>query len=101
MDSLCEVYGIKKKFISPYHPSSNGLCERTNRKIIRAIKHYVLHDAPDDWDRWLPELMDALNSAYNESVGDSAHFAIFAFDKRTGREVPSSVKIFIATFINV
>ncbi len=35
LEEICKQFGIKQCFIVSYHPASNGLVERTNRKIFR------------------------------------------------------------------
>ncbi|MPC33079.1 hypothetical protein E2C01_026419 [Portunus trituberculatus] len=48
LTKVCAKYNIKQTFTVAYHPSSNGLIERANRKILEALRHVVtsLHDNP-------------------------------------------------------
>lgn len=34
MQSLCNIFNIKKINVSPYKPQANGIAERINRKIL-------------------------------------------------------------------
>ena len=38
LKNICNQYNIKQTFITAYHPASNGLVERTNRKILEILR---------------------------------------------------------------
>lgn len=54
MTVMSKSLGIKQKFASPYHPQTNGLCERLNKTIKQMLSMYV-DPLRDDWDMFLPE----------------------------------------------
>ena len=38
---LCDNFGIKHRFTSPYHPQTNAQCERQNRTILSYLRNVV------------------------------------------------------------
>ncbi len=40
---ICSQYNIKQTFITAHHPGSNGLVERTNRKVLEILRHLAGH----------------------------------------------------------
>jgi hypothetical protein len=68
--ALCDLADIRLNLSTAYHPQTNGLIERSNEVIETALRHFV---APDhkNWDRKLPFVEFALNSAYRKSLGCS------------------------------
>lgn len=58
---LKEVYRMLKVQsirISPYHPETDGLCERFNQTLVGMLKTFVKQD-PNNWDKLLPYLLFA------------------------------------------
>jgi hypothetical protein len=47
---LTMTCGIDHKITSPYHPNTNGLVERFNQTLIRALKKHCEDDI-EEWDR--------------------------------------------------
>ncbi len=41
LDAICRDYGITKANVLPYKPNSNGLVERSNRKILSCLRTLV------------------------------------------------------------
>ncbi len=39
LQDICTQFNIKQTFITAHHPASNGLVERTNRKILEILRH--------------------------------------------------------------
>lgn len=68
-EEVCSLFGIKRKFTSPYHPQTN-LTERVNRTLGRMIASYVgqRHGA---WDAHLEALAFALRTTTSETTGQT------------------------------
>ncbi|CAG7824728.1 unnamed protein product, partial [Allacma fusca] len=73
---FCARKGIKLIFISPNHPSSNGICERTHANINRMIAKHV-DENQKNWDTLLPQVSARLNSAVNEVTKYSPYFLLY------------------------
>ena len=89
LEQLCTFYQIKKCNILPYHPASNGLVERLNRKIVAQIKS-ILNSNSDVWDECLSDVQGSINSAYHRSLGDTPFFVLHGWDKRLPHDNLSS-----------
>ena len=65
---LTLVCGIDHRITSPYHPNTNGLVERFNQTLIRALKKFC-EDTPEEWDRWIHFVLLAYNTRKNSTTG--------------------------------
>ena len=72
MEEILRILGIKHSVATPYHPQSNGLCERANATIKTMIKKLSL-DNPTAWDR----LLQCALFAYREVPQETTGFAPF------------------------
>ena len=81
LKEICAQYDIKQAFISAYHAASNGLAERTNRKILEAIRP-VVGELLDTWEDWLPHVAACINSSVCESTEYSPHFIVYGQELR-------------------
>ena len=45
----CNLFSIKQTFTVTYHPASNGLVERANRKILKILRP-VVNGLHDNWE---------------------------------------------------
>ena len=80
ISSICKLLQIRKTRTTPYHPSSNGQCERYNRTILQMVRCF-LEGKSKDWDVHLPILMGAIRSVPNANTGFSPNLLML------GREV--------------
>ena len=83
---ICSQYGVKQTFITAHHPASNGLVERTNRKILEILRHLSgqLHET---WEDWLPQVAASINSSVNSSTGKTPYYIVFGCDKKLPYDV--------------
>lgn len=81
LQKICQQFNITQTFITAYHPASNGLVERTNRKILNILRHLVgkFHES---WQDWLPHVSACINATINSSTGRAPHAIVFGHDKR-------------------
>ena len=77
---LCDLYGVQKLRISPYHAQTNGQVERMNQMIIRMIGKLV-EDKKACWSKHLPELLLAYNTTHSAVTGYSPYYLLF--DRRS------------------
>ena len=80
--ALCKLYNTSKIEITSRTPHANGVVERTNQNIA-SILRILVNESQTDWDSQLFICESAINAAYNQSLGDSPHFAVYGFDKRS------------------
>ena len=81
-----EMAGIEHRVSSAYHPQTNGLDERMNQKVTKAIVKY-LNPEQDDWD----EHIDAILFSYRTSIHASTNFTPFYL--MCGREAVLPVEL--------
>ncbi|GFR82395.1 Gypsy retrotransposon integrase-like protein 1 [Elysia marginata] len=65
-----ELFSIQPINTSPYHPASNGMCERLNGTLETMLRK-VAEDPPKDWDLYLPAVLFAYREMRQESTGYS------------------------------
>ncbi len=83
---ICAQYGVKQTFITAHHPASNGLVERTKRKILEILRHLsgLLHETCEDW---LSQVAACTNSSVNSSTGKTPHYIVYGCDKKLPYDV--------------
>ncbi len=77
---------IKQTFIPSHHPASNGLVQRTNRKVLEILRHLAGH-LHETWEDWLSQVAASINGSVNSSTGKTPHHIIFGYDKRLPSDV--------------
>ena len=51
--TVLDRLGIKVSFTSPMRPQSNGLVERTNRRVVKAFRVLMSSSPHRDWTKWV------------------------------------------------
>jgi transposase InsO family protein len=64
---LFKGFGTNIKFITTYHPQTNGQIERVNRIIEYMLRMYVM-DKPSKWEDYLHLVEFAYNNGYQASL---------------------------------
>ena len=73
MKLLCNNFGIKHRFTSPYHPQTNAQCERQNRTILSYLRNFV-DKSTLDWEGKLPSCQYSFNSQRHQSTKYSPYY---------------------------
>ncbi len=111
LQEICSQFGITQTFTVAYHPASNGLVERTNRKILDVLRP-IVGRLLGTWEDWLPQVAATINATVCESTGQTSHFVVFGVEKRLPHDLLSSrqppvydvenyAKIQLSTFANI
>ena len=69
---LTLMCGINHRVTSPYHPNTNGLVERFNQTLIRALKKHC-EDDTEYWCSWIPFILLAYNCRKHSTTGYSPY----------------------------
>ena len=86
MKEVARLLSITWVCSTPYHPQSNGLCEKWNGSLKRMLKR-MCAERTHDWDRYLEPLM----FAYREAPQESTRFS--PFELLYGRNVRGPMSI--------
>ncbi len=81
LEEISNIFNIKNCNITPYHPASNGLAERQNRKVLNSLRHMIT-PISTSWDEFMPMVASTLNCSINRSTKEIPYFIIFGTDKR-------------------
>ena len=81
MTALAERLHFEQLFTSAFHPKSDGISERNNATLIQMASKF-LKGRQDDWDRLLPLMTYAYNSATSSRTGTSPFFLMFGREPR-------------------
>ena len=89
LEEICNQFRIKQTFTVTYHPASNGLVERTNRKVLDILRP-VVNGFLENWEDWLPHVAASINSSICESTGQSPYFILYGVEKTLPYDLLSS-----------
>ena len=78
LEKLC---GITRSRTTPYHPETNGQCERMNQTII-AMLRTLEESQKSRWKDSLSHLAHAYNCTRNSSTGFSPYYLLFGREPR-------------------
>ena len=81
LEEVCTQYNVAQCFVATYHPASNGLVERANRKILEVLRP-VVSGLEESWEDWIPFVAASINSSICESTGQSPYYILFGVEKR-------------------
>lgn len=83
--NFCAMAQIKHKFSSPYHPQTNGLVERFNGTLVRALKKLAMNFSRN-WDDHIPAVLFAYRTRSHSTIGISPFELMYGTPARTHEE---------------
>ena len=76
IQKLCKIAGVKKLHTTPYHPQSNGQCERFNSTLCNMLGT-LSDEEKSDWKSHLGCMTHAYNCTKHASTTYSPHYLMF------------------------
>ena len=81
LSEICTQFNVRQAFITAYHPASNGLVERSNRKILDVLRP-VVGRLSEMWEDWLPYITASINAHVCSSTGQTPHYSLYRQELR-------------------
>ena len=66
--AIYKLMRFRKKTTLAFHPKSNGGVERVNHSLAQMLS-LVISKQQDDWDEWLPHVVQAYNNSVSAATG--------------------------------
>ena len=79
VQSLCNLFKIKRYHTSSFHPQTNSTCERYNSFIAQTLRAYI-NDAQDNWPELLPGILMAFRLTPAKGSKFAPHKLLFGRD---------------------
>ena len=89
--NLCEVAGVQKLRTTPYHPQTNGQCERFNSTLLNMLGT-LTPEQKKDWKTYVPAMVHAYNCTRNTATGYSPYYLLFGREPRLPIDVEFGLK---------
>jgi RNase H-like domain found in reverse transcriptase/Reverse transcriptase (RNA-dependent DNA polymerase)/Integrase zinc binding domain/Integrase core domain/Retrotransposon gag protein len=78
MNDCLKAMGVKWKYVLPYHPQSNGICERFNATLVNMLSMYVQDPKKQNlWSNFITHVVFAYNTSIHSSTGYTPYFLLF------------------------
>ncbi|KAG1132782.1 hypothetical protein G6F38_013275 [Rhizopus arrhizus] len=74
---LADAMGYDHRFITPLHPSANGISERTVQSVKKLLAK-ATHGVGNDWDLYLPSIQLAMNNRISKRLNSTPFSLMFA-----------------------
>lgn len=65
---ICAVLGMRRIYITAYHPQSKGQAESYNKSLADRLRHYVSDHQPD-WDLYVQPLTYSYSTRLHKTTG--------------------------------
>ena len=78
VEEFCSAFGIQKCRTTAYHVQCNGQVERFHQTLFRMIGKLAAYKKAQ-WEKHLPELLQAYNSTQSAVTGYSLHYLMFGW----------------------
>jgi len=89
-NQLTAAFGCLRRITTPYRPQANGQIERVFA-TIRPMLAAIAESDPTNWDKYMPSVIYAYNSAYHHTVQDTPYYLMYGRDPRP--PLPISVEM--------
>ena len=89
--NLCEVAGVQKLRTSPYHPQTNGQCERFNSTLLNMLGS-LTPEQKKDWKTCVPAVVHAYNCTTNTAISYRPYYLLFSRDPSLPIDVEFGLK---------
>ena len=89
--NLCEVVEVQKLRTTPYHPQTNGQCERFNSTLLNMLGT-LTQEQKKDWKTYVPAMVHAYNCTRNTATGYSPYYLLFGREPRLPIDVEFGLK---------
>ena len=89
--NLCEVAGVQMLRTTPYHPQTNGQCERFNSILLNMLGT-LTPEQKKDWKTYVPAMVHAYNCTRNTATGYSPYYLLFGRQPRLPIDVEFGLK---------
>ncbi len=74
LKELLELGHVHHVKTSPWHPRSNGRCERTHKTMLSCLAKVA---KKNDWDQYIRSFCSAFNNSTSSSTGYSAFYLVY------------------------
>ena len=78
--------GTNHRITAAYHPQTNGLDERTNQTLKRALAK-LANERKNDWDIYIPAVLFGIRTSRQESTKYSPFYLMYHREARLPLEV--------------
>jgi hypothetical protein len=75
-NELVRNIGTENLVTSSYHPRTNGLCEKENQTLLRALRKHADKN-PLEWHKWLPYCLMAYRDTVHSTTGFTPYELLF------------------------
>jgi len=90
MQEVAKLLGVEIHFVSPYHPQSNGLCERLNGTIINMLASYTAENQKQ-WVHFIQKVVFAYNTSKHSATGFTPYFLAHGREASIGSDAALSL----------
>ena len=87
---LNKICGVTKIRTTPYHPQTNGACERMNQTLLKMLRT-LPENMKSRWPECVNKMVHAYNCTRHSSTGYSPFYLLF------GREPTLPIDLFLCT----
>ena len=85
MKDVMKILGITMHYVSPYHPQSNGACERLNGTLINMLASYT-NESQNRWIHFIQQVVFAYNTSIHTTTGYTPFFLVHGREAIIGSE---------------